>query len=616
MIKVTGYISGVKYSEDILEKNGKQKCPVCAQVGKQNVKDTPLSVNLQRQLFKCHKCSWSGGWGEFKKPDYVTEKTYVVPDIGNQTELSDKHLQGFSKRMITQEVLIRNKVKSSTINKDWFSFTYYNGEEPVKVKGKTLPDKEGKKKLMQSKDSKPWIYKYNDLVDQKEVMVCEGEEEALIWEVAGFKAACSVDMGAPNVNDENADGKLQCITNCFDVFEDSEVIYLAVDEDPNGKRLEKELIRRFGAEKCKIVDFSPCKDANEYALKFGTAKLIDQKNNAKDVQVEGVFTADQFYDAIISNYRNGQPRGTTTYFPQIDNCWTWRLGEVNVWTGYNNEGKSMLLKQLQICKSIGEGWKHAIFSPEEWPLDEWYTDLMESYIGKSMDSTQQKYYNYANIEEVKDSHVFTNKHFYNIYPDEDHSIDEILKLFSYTVRKYDIKTVTLDPYNQVHHRMQPGEREDLYISRFMSKLKRFAIEHMISFNLVAHQATPPVQEGQNYPEPNLFRIKGGGTFADKADNVLAVWRENRNTNKSCKLVKFISQKIKKQKLTGEPGAAQVKFDRAKNMYSDLFDTFPIETLKNSQVENMQQEFPEVLINDNLKEFQDEFNQLPDEEIPF
>jgi twinkle protein len=37
--------------------------------------------------------------------------------------------------------------------------------------------------------------------------------------------------------------------------------------------------------------------------------------------------------------------------------------------------------------------------------------------------------------------------------------------------------------------MNNGEREDLYISRFMSQLKRFAVEEDLSMNLVAHQLT-------------------------------------------------------------------------------------------------------------------------------
>lgn len=581
-MKVTGYIEGTLYEADILEKNGKQKCPICPQVGKKNNNDTPLSVSLSKKLFKCHKCGWSGGYGEDNDRPLYQEKVYKIPDIKNHTELSDPHLQHFSKRMITQNVLIRNKVSSCKNN--WFAFTYYDGETPVKVKYKTPPDKDGKKRLMQSPESKPWIYKYNDLVGKSEVMVCEGEEEALIWEVAGFNEACSVDMGAPNKADKNVDLKLQCITNCFDVFEEAETIYLSVDMDDNGRRLQKELIRMFGSEKCKLVDFSPCKDANEYALKFGIKKLLDLKNEAKDVKIEGIFNASDFYKEMESDFLNGQPKGTTTYFSGLDDHFTWRMGEVNVWTGYNNEGKSLALKQLLIAKSLGDNWKHAFFSPEEIPLNEWYTDIIESFIGKSADKTQDSFNNYMTKREFIEGYEFANNFFFNILPDEDHSLDELFKRFSYVVRKFNIKTITIDPYNQVHHKMEYGEREDLYISKFMSKLKQFALKHYVSVNLIAHQSTPIVHKEENYPEPNIYKIKGGGTFADKADNVLIVWRENRNTNKSDTTVIIGSQKIKKQKLTGIPGTTTFNYDRRKNRYRDHRNFDPIDVLKAKIIE--------------------------------
>jgi len=579
---VEGYIDKVKYSGEITERNGKQKCPVCPQMGKQHTSDVPLSVNTSTKAFKCHRCGWVGYYGENKSSIMEISKTYITPNIGNQTELKDHILQHFSKRLITQKTLIRNNIKST--KNDWFAFTYFDGTKPVKIKYKK-PDKS----MMQSKDSKPWIYKYNDLVNQKEIIVCEGEEEALIWEEAGYRFACSVDMGAPNENDKNVDAKLQCIVNCFDVFEQAETIFLAVDNDPNGRRLQLELIRRFGDEKCKIIDFIDCKDANEYALKHNVAGLRELKNNAKDIKIDGIFVLEDYQNEILYDYFHGQPLGTTTYFSGIDGHWTWRGGEVNLWTGYNNEGKSMLLKQFQILKSLGDEWKHAIFSPEEVPLTEWYTDLIESYVGKSADKTQAKFNNYMNELELKDAMKFINKYFYNVFPEKDHSLESLLKKFSYCVRKYNVKTVTFDPYNQIHHLIKNGEREDLYISRFMSELKRFAVKHDVSVNLVAHQVTPTFMKNENYPEPNLYRIKGGGTFADKADNVIAIWRENRNTDPKDTGVAFISQKIKKQKLTGIPGRYDIVFNRRENRYYDGMGDCPMEIMKREAFE-VQSEF--------------------------
>jgi len=100
--------------------------------------------------------------------------------------------------------------------------------------------------------------------------------------------------------------------------------------------------------------------------------------------------------------------------------------------------------------------------------------------------------------------------------------------------------------------MRSGEREDLYISRFMSELKRFALDQNISVNLVAHQVTPMKDNEGRYIKPDVNKIKGGGTFADKADNVMFVWRPERALDYSSTLVTFGSQKIKKQKLVGTP----------------------------------------------------------------
>lgn len=537
---------------------GKTRCPNCALLGKKNL-GMDLSVNKDKKLVNCHKCGWTGTWEEKTIREV---KNYQIPDTANSTELKLEHLQSFSQRGITQKTVIRNGIKS--FKGDWYGFIYYEGEIAVNIKYRNYKDK----KFMQAKEAKPTMYKYNDIVGQKKIIICEGEFDALAWEEAGFLFATSVNQGAPNVKDENVEKKLECIYNCFDIFEEAEEIYLSVDNDPNGQRLQKELIRIFTAEKIKIIDHLDCKDANEVLLKYGKEKLIEIFNSSKEVKVDGIFECLDFEYEILNDYRNGQPKGTTTYFNLVDPHWKHRLGEVTIWTGYNNEGKSLLLKQLLLAKSKFDGWKHAVFSPEEMPLSEWYTDLIESYVGKSADKEQQKFGNYMTEMQLIDAANFMNKHFYSVYPTDEQTIEEILKKFSYLIRKKNIQTVVLDPYNQIQHMMQHGEREDLYISRFMAKLKRFAIDHNVAVHLVAHQVTPDFVKNENYPEPNIYKVKGGGTFADKADNVCIVWRENRNTDPKDTSVKFASKKIKKQKLTGLPGECYLNYNRKSNRYSE------------------------------------------------
>ena len=101
-------------------------------------------------------------------------------------------------------------------------------------------------------------------------------------------------------------------------------------------------------------------------------------------------------------------------------------------------------------------------------------------------------------------------------------------------------------------------------------LKRFAIENDISIHLVAHQLTARKNDadGGRYFKPMLNNIKGGGTFADKADNVIFVWRPNRALDFKDNEVIFGSQKIKKQKLVGIPqDIDNITFDIKSNRYN-------------------------------------------------
>ena len=555
MIQVGKYQVNDKYSNGRTQ--FKTTCPKCPEEGKTHLNDTCLSVNTVEKVVNCHKCGWTAFFGEekFKKKEVI----YKLPETKNLTELSSEHLGFFTQRRISQTTLIRNGIKTARNN--YIAFPYYEGDVVVNIKYRT-PEK----KFMQSPEAKQTMYKYNDIVGQKVIIVCEGEFDALAWEEAGFLNATSVSQGAPNAKDNSIEKKLACVYNCFDIFEQAETIYLSVDNDENGQRLQRELIKIFTAEKVKIISHFDKKDANDVLLWYGKSKLVEAYNNAKDAKIEGVFECEDFKDEILYNFKNGQKLGTTTYFSNIDKVWTHRKSEVTIWSGYNNEGKSLFLKQLLLLKSQYEGWKHAIYSPEEMPFSDWYTDVIESYIGKSADKMQERYGNLMTNSEIEEGIDFINRHFFTIYPSEDQTLEQILKRFSYLVRKKNIDTIVIDPYNQIQHQMNNGEREDLYISRFMTQLKKFAVDHDVAVHLVAHQVTPVFNKNENYPEPNLYKIKGGGTFADKADNVVLVWREFRNTDQSNPDVTFISQKIKKQKLVGTPGRTIVQYDRRSNRY--------------------------------------------------
>ena len=518
-------------------------CPNCIKLGKENYRDTCLSVNTNEGVYNCHKCGWQG---KVKTQTNIMEiKNYKVPEKKNMKKLTDSGRDFLLSRGITEEVIANNKIVSTKDDRN-ILLPYFKNGKIVNYKTRGIDGKF----FTQSSDAEPTIYNYDRCVDSEAIVICEGEMDSLSWEVAGIDFHTSVNMGAPNSNDKNIDKKLECISNCYEVFDKAKVIYIATDEDENGRNLQRELVRRFGADKCLLVDLSPYKDANEVLLSEGTESLQKRLKIASTPKVEGIFNVDDVSASMLDGFHNGQERGTTTYIDSVDKAWTWRNGEVNIWTGYQNEGKSLFLNQLATLKAVFDGWKFAVFSPENMPINDFFNDIIEMYIGRSSDPFHGNLQ--MTLEEYKEAMDFVKKHFFIIYPKKDFQLNTIFDKAKFLVKTKGIRSLIIDPYNTIQHRMRSGEREDLYISRFMSELKRFALDQNISVNLVAHQVTPMKDNEGRYIKPDVNKIKGGGTFADKADNVMFVWRPERALDYSSTLVTFGSQKIKKQKLVGTP----------------------------------------------------------------
>lgn len=544
----------------------KVKCPECKQQGKQNTNDPCLSINIPEGLYKCHKCSWSGKVGDNNSITHnqpLNEPVkYTAPKKNNITKLNEAGIKLFEDRKIPQEIVAKNKI-AMTKDGNGIVFPYMRDGQLVNYKTRMLD----KKDFRQAAGAEPIMFNYDRIKNAESIVINEGEFDSMAWEVAGIEWHTSVNQGAPNVNDENVDKKLECLTNCYEAFEQAETVYIGVDNDPNGRRLQEELIRRIGVEKVRLIDYSPFKDANEYLIQKGAFELKKLLETAIEPKVEGIFKAEDKWEQMKDSFQNGKLRGTTTYFPEIDVRWTWRGGEVNVWTGYENEGKSTFLEQLCVIKSAFEGWKWIVFSPENTPIGDFYDNLIEMFIGKSADPFYKSWQ--MSFEEYKLAYQFVNDHFFVIYPEEDFKLATIFKKAKYLVRKYGCKGMIIDPYNSMEHLQKSQEREELYIARFMGSLKRFAVDHDLSLNLVAHQNTQRKNEsdGGRYYKPMKSNIKGGGVFAQRADNVNIVWRPEMALNFSDPTVLFASQKIKKQKLVGIPGDVDgFVFDRKTNRY--------------------------------------------------
>lgn len=307
-------------------------------------------------------------------------------------------------------------------------------------------------------------------------------------------------------------------------------------------------------------------------------KREETKNLLESIE-KSIISMDNVRDSMIQQFKDGKEPGSKTYIDDIDSinfkgfktkAWSWRPGEMNIWSGYNNEGKSEFLIYACLLKALNENKKFAFFSPENFPPDDFYDNLIHTLLGKTTDRrnrafnmTEKEYLDA--IDRIKDNFFF-------VYPlDEegkpDFRIEAIEEKFEFLIFDKDIFAVIVDPYIKIRHEMNPGEPEHLYASRFMMDRINWTRRNNVSYNLVMHQLTPRKEKGdKNYPKPSLYNIKGGGTFSDSADNVLTIWRPERGSDPLNTRVMFISEKIKKQKLVGVPYEVSMDFCRKRNRY--------------------------------------------------
>lgn len=276
--------------------NKKVFCPQCHDE-RRDKRDKSLSINLATGEFHCHYCGFSGcaaekesrererSWHNYA-PIRRQKPVYKKPQPRPTVPLSAKALAWFRGRGISEQTLLDMRV---TEGQEWMpqkqgqantvQFNYFHNGELVNTKFRT-----GDKcfKLVSGAELLP--YNIDAIKGKKECIITEGEMDALSFYECGRHDVVSVPNGA-NANLDYLDDYIE------EYFDDKEVIYIASDSDTKGVLLKDELVRRFGAERCRILEYGEgCKDANEHLQKFGRDSLLACISAAPEIKLEGIFT--------------------------------------------------------------------------------------------------------------------------------------------------------------------------------------------------------------------------------------------------------------------------------------------------------------------------------------
>ena len=314
-------------------------------------------------------------------------------------------------------------------------------------------------------------------------------------------------------------------------------------------------------------------EKNEPIHKVTKLKL-DKRVFDVDLKVKDIIYLDSIRDRMLMDFKDGYKLGESTYYPTLNNHWTWLKGEVNLFGGIMNHGKSTFVYQIALIKSIKDGTKWGVFSPEQNPPTYFYDDLIHTYIGEN---TNKRYNNQMSEENYIEGMDFIKDHFYYIYPENDSPTPEYINnCFKALILKHGIEGCIIDPFNQLDNDWGKTGRDDRYIGDFLNKEKRFALDNNVYKLIVAHPKGNLTKVNGNYEPPNVFDFAGGAMWGNKCDNIVVIHRPEYTTDKTDLTTDIHVLKIKKQKIVGYPGDIRFTFNREKNRYYDENDFHPLE----------------------------------------
>lgn len=534
-------------------RTGKLKliCPQCNPT-RSNKGDKSLSVDLDRGLWNCHHCGWSGA---LKSDDWrkrpPTAKEYKRPQPRPIAPVAPSVAAYFLNRGISKATLEAAKVD---VGKEYVAedggevtvirFNYFLDGELVNVKSRT-----NKKHFRLIPEAELVPYNIDSIRDTPECVITEGEIDCLSFIECGRKDVISVPNGAKNTAflDEFMEGW----------FDTKDTIYIAVDTDSAGLSLRQELIRRFGAERCRIVTFGDeCKDANEYLQKYGKAALLTRLDEAKDVKISGIFTVDDYEESLDDIYNHGLRKGMTLGHTAFDNLISFETKRLCVVTGIPSSGKSEFIDEMCVRLNNRYGLKTAFFSPENMPIAYHATKLIEKIVGCRLANGSMPYQSYSLAKK------YLSENFFHIMPEEGNTLSNILAKAQALVRRKGIKILVIDPYNRLEQELDSKLNETQTISRQLDMMTTFAQKNDVLVILMAHPHKI-TKDNSEAGIPSLYNINGSAHFYNKADFGIVV---HRDRHAGYTLVRV--SKVKFRHL-GEGGDAYFKFDVRNGRYAPL-----------------------------------------------
>ncbi len=527
----------------------KVACPSCSGERKKK-KDPSMSVWTQEGTYHCHHCGVKGKVSQmkdYKKPKMNSEPVQdrVVTWFGETRSIIPESLEYYGVTQST-EWMPQANAEQRVIN-----FNYYDVDgELVNIKYRSAD-----KNFKMFSGGKPILYGLNRVKDLDHIIIVEGEMDCLAVHSAGVLGATSVPSGA-----NKGSNNLNYIENCWDTIQSKKKIVLALDNDEAGQGLKAELLRRLGSNPNVYIAEWPegCKDANDVLINHGATELKKCLRGAKQVPAEGIVSLDDVMDKLIQLKQGGIPRGDMLGYPEFDRIFSWKKDEMTILTGAPNSGKSAFLDQCMSLLAQNNDWKFGIISMEKPNVELHIAELMQRTLGKT-------FWDEMTLEEIHAYREYFNDRFKFLEVDKNElTVDHLISKAKEMVGRYGIDCFVVDNWSFVELKMPKyGDSRTNHIGDSLTKFKIFKEKYKCAVIIVAHTRKLSKDAQGNVDVAGMYDIAESAHFANKADNVIVVYR-NFNTG----LVDIYTKKVR-WIYTGTQGVSHFEYDIPTGVYTEV-----------------------------------------------
>lgn len=465
--------------------------------------------------------------------------------------LHEKHATWIEARGISADLATKLGLRTETRNgAAWLAVPYVERGRTVNHKYRLT----SAKRHEMDKGGRLVLWNHDCLLEDsdKPVVICEGEWDAMVALGMGWRA-----VSVPN-GSSGGEGKLEYLWEARDLLLRVKSFILATDSDEAGLRLRANLVAHLGADRCSFVEYgADCKDLNETLLTYGAEAVAEVLNDAKPMPVKGLYAIDDFPERpeVLSLPCGVEPLNDTGKGP----CLFVVPGTLTVFTGYANMGKSTVMDSVVVSlMKAGVTVCVASFETDVKPILR--DGLRATLLGCGAWEVGKHDCRAADQLMSDRLRIITQ----TVDEDQEMGVEEFLDLCRVAVVRDGVRVIVLDPWNELEHKMRPGEPETVYIGRALRAIKRFAKQYDVAFWIVAHPSKP--FPGKAPQAPRLLDISGSANWANKADFGLTYHRKNPEVNEA----ELIVTKVRKG-YPGRRGSVTVTYDFRKSAFVSIDD---------------------------------------------